>query len=341
MGIVAALVPNPAHLFRLRAALRGRHTVEPCGDWGAVTWLCAQQPVHLAILDLFAFGDMSLEPLRQLKRRFPRLTTIAYVASSPERAHDLFDAGRAGVDALIVVDRDDEPARLASIVEQAEARSVATRIRDALADARPTVRDAVLVAVTRAHERLSTEQLSETISLSRRVLAKHLDEAALPSPQRLLTWGRLVVAAHLLEDPHRSADGIAQALHFPSGSAFRNTCQRYLQSTPSEIRQRGGAEFVIDAMLRDRESGADDSSADELNSDEASLEATTADAENSGSVGAARGAARWQRSLEASTITAASNSAGSNAAGSNAAGSNAAGSNAADSNDDDSLVDDL
>lgn len=292
MGIVAALVPNPAHLFRLRAALRGRHTVEPCGDWGAVTWLCAQQPVHLAVLDLFAFGDMSLEPLRQLKRRFPRLTTIAYVAPSPDRAHDLFDAGRAGVDALIVIDRDDEPARLASIVEQAEARSVATRIRNALADARPTVRDAVLIAVTRAHERLSTEQLSETISLSRRVLAKHLDEASLPSPQRLLTWGRLVVAADLLEDPHRSADGIAQALHFPSGSAFRNTCQRYLHSTPSEIRQRGGAEFVIEAMLRDHESGADEGGADDATPDDATADDTSAGELGAEAVGSARVGAR-------------------------------------------------
>lgn len=251
MSVVAALVPNPARLYRVRTALRGRHLVEPCGDWGAVTRLCEEQPVHLAILDLFAFGDMALDPLRQLKRRFPRLTTVAYVSASAERAHDLFDAGRSGVDALIVADLDDEPARMAAIFEHAEARSVATRIREALPDARPTVRDAVLVAVTRAHERLTSEALAATISISRRVLAKHLDHATLPSPQRLLTWGRLVVAAHMLEDPHRSADGVAQALHFPSGSAFRNTCQRYLHATPSEIRARGGADFAIAAMLRD------------------------------------------------------------------------------------------
>jgi AraC-like DNA-binding protein len=92
------------------------------------------------------------------------------------------------------------------------------------------------------------------VSLSRRVLAKHLEHAGLPSPQRLLTWGRLIVAAHMLEDPHRSADGVAQALHFPSGSAFRNTCQRYLEATPSEIRSRGGAAYAV-AMMR---SGADE-----------------------------------------------------------------------------------
>lgn len=251
MSVVAALVQNPARLLRLRTALRGRHTVEPCADWGAVTVLCERQPVHLAILDFFVTGEMSLEPLRQLKRSFPRLTTIAYVSVTPERAHDLFDIGRAGVDALIVADRDDDPPAMATIVEHAEARSVAARLRAALAETRPTVRDAVMLAVTRANERLTTESLAETLSLSRRVLAKHLEQAALPSPQRLITWGRLVVAAHMLEDPHRSADRVAMTLHFPSGSAFRNTCQRYLHATPSEIRSRGGADFVMQAMLRD------------------------------------------------------------------------------------------
>ncbi len=73
----------------------------------------------------------------------------------------------------------------------------------------------------------------------------------MPSPQRLITWGRLVVASHLLEDAQRSADNIATALHFPSGSAFRNTCQRYLHCTPSQLRQPGGAEYVIAGLMQD------------------------------------------------------------------------------------------
>jgi len=251
MGVVAALVPNPARLYRLRSALRARHAVESCGDWGALTLLCERQPVHMAVLDLFATGEMSLEPLRQLKRRFPRLPIVAYVTASVERARDLFDAGRSGVDALVVADRDDEPLQLAAILEQAEARSVAGRLREALAHVRPSVRDAVLVAVTRSHERLTTEGLAQAISTSRRVLANQLVRARLPSPQRLITWGRLIVAAHLLEDVHRSADSVALALHFPSGSAFRNTCQRYLGARPSELRRRGGADFVIARMQRD------------------------------------------------------------------------------------------
>ena len=44
----------------------------------------------------------------------------------------------------------------------------------------------------------------------------------------------------MLEDANRSADSAARALDFPSGSAFRNTCQRYLKATPQEIRAAGG-----------------------------------------------------------------------------------------------------
>jgi hypothetical protein len=38
-------------------------------------------------------------------------------------------------------------------------------------------------------------------------------------------------------------------LDFPSGSAFRNTCQRYLGATPQEIRAKGGAGFVVGAFM--------------------------------------------------------------------------------------------
>ena len=80
--------------------------------------------------------------------------------------------------------------------------------------------------------------------------------AGFPSPQRLLSWGRLIVAGHLLEDRHRSADRIAVALDYSSGSALRNVCQRYLRATPSEIRARGGAAYVLRTLLQ--EVGASD-----------------------------------------------------------------------------------
>jgi AraC-like DNA-binding protein len=252
MGVIVALLPQPDRLRRLQAAIRGRHQIVPCGDWGELRRSCETQPASMAVFDLFAGGALGLEPVRQMRRLFPRLITVAYVAVSiPERARDLFDAGRAGIDGLVIADRDDAPERFATLLEQAEARSVASKLRTVLADAHPHVRDAVLITVTRAHERLTPEVLARALSMGRRALVRRLAEASFPPPRRLITWGRLIVAAQLLEDPFRSADAVSLALDFPSGSAFRNTCQRYLAATPSQLRARGGAEYVIGRMLVD------------------------------------------------------------------------------------------
>ena len=115
-----------------------------------------------------------------------------------------------------------------------------------------------MTEATRAHERLTPEVLARSLSLGRRALVRRLSDAGFPPPRRLITWGRLIVAAQLLEDPLRSADAVSLALDFPSGSAFRNTCQRYLRCTPSQLRQRGGAEYVIAGLMQDGPRGDDE-----------------------------------------------------------------------------------
>lgn len=249
MGIVAALLRSPEQLQRLRTAIDGRHTVTPCDGWDAIRRLCEAQPVSLAVVDLYAGGAMDLDPVRQLRRLYPRLVTVAYVAVGPHRVRDIFDAGRAGLDGLVIAGQDDTPVHLWAILEQAESRSVASSLRAALTGVDPTVRDAVLIAVTRAHEDLTGDGLARLLSIPRRSLTKRLTHAGFPPPPRLLTWGRLIVAAQMLDDLHRSADAVSAALRFPSGSAFRNTCKRYLRARPTELRQRGGAEYVVSLLL--------------------------------------------------------------------------------------------
>jgi AraC-like DNA-binding protein len=251
MGVIVTLLPQPGRLQRLRAAIRDRHTLVTCDDWSALTRVCETEPVHLAVLDLYADGPANFERVRVLKLRFPRVALVAYVSITTERARDMFDAGRCGLDGLIVADLDDAPATMLMHVEKAEARSVASVLRPVIASLKPTVRDAVLAAVTRAHERLTPEAFARLLAVPRRLLTRRLTEAGFPAPHRLLTWGRLIVAAHMLEDVNRSADSVAQVLDFPSGSAFRNTCQRYLRVTPQQMRERGGAAYVIEVFMRE------------------------------------------------------------------------------------------
>lgn len=255
MGVIATLLPNAGQLQRLRIAVRERHTVVECHDWSGVSRTCEAQPVHLVVMDLYADGTANFDAVRRLQVNYPRMSIVAYVSFSPDRARDLFDAGRCGLDGLVLTDRDDAPRTLLNLVDQAENRSVAGTVRSSLAEAPPLLRDALLLGITRAHERLTPASLARILCVSRRLLAQRLAEYRFPAPQRLLTWARLVAAAHMLEDAGRSADRIALALDFPSGSAFRNTCQRYLHATPSQIRARGGAPYVINALLRQTKLG--------------------------------------------------------------------------------------
>ena len=262
MGVIATLLPNAAQLERLRLAVRERHALVECDDWRAVERVCDVQPVHLVVMDLYAGGRANFDAVRRLRASFPRMSIVAYIAFSPDRARDLFDAGRSGLDGLVLADRDDAPRTLLGLVDQAENRSVAAVVRGSLLAAPPLIRDALLIGITRAHENLTPESLAQVLGVSRRHLALRLAEHGFPAPQRLLTWARLVAAAHMLEDAGRSADRVAIALDFPSGSAFRNTCQRYLEATPSEIRARGGAPWVIAELLHRTRQGPVASQAD-------------------------------------------------------------------------------
>jgi AraC-like DNA-binding protein len=250
MSLIATLVPAALHVSRLRAAVRDRHILRECSGMAELSRVCDDEPVHIAVIDLYADGPANFEGIRQLKQQLPRLTVVAYVTPAIDRCQDLFDAGRLGVDGLILAGLDDAPRPLAATLERAESKSLAGLVRESLKGIDTLVADALLLSVARAHERLTPSTLCRLLAHPRRAVTVRLGAACFPPPQRLLTWGRLIVAAHMLEERRRSADRVAAALDFPSGSAFRNTCQRYLHVTPGEVRARGGAAFVVRALMR-------------------------------------------------------------------------------------------
>ncbi len=249
MGLIAALVPAQACRTRLEAAVHGAHTVRFCDDWVTLTRACESEPVHLAVFDLYAAGHTSFDQVRLLHLRFPRVALLGYVALEARHARDMFDLARCGVDDLVVADVDDNPTSLRAHVDKAEARSAAAVVRPAVGGLPTLVRDAVLAAVARAHERLTAETLSRRLTTTRRELTEALAGAGLPPPNQLLTWGRLIVAAHLLEETEQSAEGVAGILDFASPNAFRSACRRYLGATPHEVRARGGAAHVASLLL--------------------------------------------------------------------------------------------
>ncbi len=251
MSVIVALLPDPTHLARLRGAARGTHTLIACASWTDLMTTCSSQLVHVAVLDLDVAANPTFDAVRQLKRLNPTVVLVAYAALSPDRVRHIFDAGRYGFEALVVADLDDGPSAFARALEKATARGVASRVRTELPQARdPLVRDALLASITRAHERLTPGALATILGSSPRGLSRALAAAGYPSAHRLIMWGRLIVAAELMDATTHSADRIALALSFPSGSAFRNNCHRYVKAKPTEIRALGGAAHVF-RLLRE------------------------------------------------------------------------------------------
>lgn len=249
MAAIATMLPDAGALSRVHDAVHGEHRLVHCSTWAELEVACRDEEVTLAIVDLFAEGQSHFDAVRRLKMRAERLTLVAYVTLTAERARDLFDAGRAGFDGLLLLGQDDTPAAFRAVLERATARGVAQLLRPHLTRVSSVARDATMVAVTRAHVRLTSHRLAEIVGTPKRTLLSSLETDGFPPPQKLLTWGRLIVAAQLLEDPDRAADAVARLLDFPSGSAFRNTCQRYLGATPHEIRGHGGAGWAISKFL--------------------------------------------------------------------------------------------
>lgn len=118
----------------------------------------------------------------------------------------------------------------------------------------PIATDALLTTITRAHERLTPASLAREMGIGARRLSRALVVSGYPSANKLIMWGRLIVAGALMDGTRHSSDRIALRLSFPSGSAFRNNCRRYLGAKPSEMRARGGARWVF-SVLRDQIEG--------------------------------------------------------------------------------------
>src|SRR4051812_42842444 len=180
MGIIATLLPQAAHVQRLRTAIRDRHELHECPDWAALVRVCDREPVRVAVVDLYWQDNPSFEGIRQLKQRLPRLTLVAYVNATLERAHDLFDMGRAGIDGLVLAGHDDSPRQLLALIESSESKSVAGLVRRSLEGIDPMVSDAVLLTVPRAHERLPPQALARLLAQPRRAVTQRLVAEGFP-----------------------------------------------------------------------------------------------------------------------------------------------------------------
>jgi AraC-like DNA-binding protein len=248
--IVAALVLDPKDRLVLRRGLHGVAEVHFCERIEGLRALVRRFCVHLVITEpTDKVGRQTAATVAEIRQGFPSLPVIAHCALTAADTHSLIALVRAGADDVIVRDFDD----VGSVASQIIARAAVSRVGEqAFGELSPfvsaSVRPILAYCLNNPIGSDGVEGIAHALGIARRTLVSRLGSAGLPGAAALITWSRLLVAAHLLEDPARSVDQVADAAGFRSGASLRVTCKRYTGLRPLDLRSRGGHRYVLDLI---------------------------------------------------------------------------------------------
>lgn len=190
--------------------------------------------------------------IRRLRKKHPHLALVAY-ADVRESDPELVRLGSLGVDGVVLARRPPWASGIRRAVEgalaAAEARSAGSSLRGARSDG---AADAVAWAVEHATDGPPVARLAAALGHTPRSLAAVLRGAGLPTPVRVLLWGRLLHAGALLGRDGRTVEDTALRLGYATASSFRRAMKNETGFAPGEVAARGGLPFVQSRLFRER-----------------------------------------------------------------------------------------
>ena len=160
--------------------------------------------------------------------RFPDAPTVAVFlrSSSPSAVLRL---GKLGVKEIIARDALSNPSTLRDTVSRCFTAGVAARAWRVHAKQAPPVMGSLLrTALLLAHEPFTAVDLARASQVTLRMLRRHCEVAALPTPRWIVSWARLLLAAQYLSESDASIREVAAALSFSSPNALRTLAGRHL-----------------------------------------------------------------------------------------------------------------
>jgi AraC-like DNA-binding protein len=251
-----AFLPDPVAQRRLSdAAKLGCAPCEPepvrfASDWREMHELALDWLAHLAVFDPYAAGELDVDSCAEFAEAFPSCPLFAYGAFPRRAEEDVFRLTKLGVRGIGTRGYE-MPTALRLQLTEAMEHTVVGAVLAALED-RLTNDLARLLRhlLSRVHQPLSPAAAARLYHSHERTLRGHLRCAGLPPINSLIVWFRLLHAAHLLQDSARSIENVALRLEFASVNSFRNQLQRYAGVSPSELRVRGGFQYLLEEFCR-------------------------------------------------------------------------------------------
>jgi AraC-like DNA-binding protein len=96
----------------------------------------------------------------------------------------------------------------------------------------------------------SVSAMSRSLYLSRRALGRRFMSRGLPVPSHWLQMARLLRVATKLQNTESTVASIGIELGYPDGFSVSNQMERLIGHRPSEIRERLGWEWILEAWLK-------------------------------------------------------------------------------------------
>ncbi len=215
------------------------------GTWAELEQSLASEPVDGCVLDAdHPTREDALAHIRRIRGAHPHLTIVVFADFDGEEL-ELLEFGRLGIDGVLLANPEHKAGTIRSAVERALTMARTERVRRALEGRYSgTGTRAVAWAVEHAAESPSVTVFAAAMGLSSRALGETLRSTGLPSPSRVLLWGRLLLAgAHLARDGYTVEDA-AFRLGYSTASALSRAMKRETGYRPSEVARHGGLGFV-------------------------------------------------------------------------------------------------
>jgi D-alanyl-D-alanine carboxypeptidase/D-alanyl-D-alanine-endopeptidase (penicillin-binding protein 4) len=247
LAVLAILQPDARIEARLSEALAGTHDVTLITEWADLVGELETGRFAACVVDADHPDRRSASRrISDLRQRFSDITIVVCVESDHPEGY--FDLGALGADGVLL--GCDGFGDIRANVEHALTATRARRVEDLLRSRIPAPGPAVIAwAVRHAGPETSVERLSVALGLTPSALRDALQEVGLPSPVRLLLWGRLLQAGDRLARDGRHVEDVAFSLGYSTSTAFARAMKVHAGLTPAEVSSSSGARTVLDALI--------------------------------------------------------------------------------------------
>ena len=252
--VLVALVLGSDERRRLCDAVRNRADVRFVErlDELLTTLRTEEQPILALLVEPRDRDDRQVAgAVRSLRQRLPTLPIIGYCRIGHEHSASIRELAVAGVHELVFRGVDDSGVMLRSVLSSAAHTTVADAMSAELLLLVPVpLHPFIQLCLKSPQHAHSVGGVAGALGVNRKTLVNYCARANLPSPGKLLSWCRLLLAAHYLATTTRTVERIALQLDFASDTALRNMIKRYTGLRAQDLRHGDGASVVLAHLTR-------------------------------------------------------------------------------------------